>query len=302
MPAPHASLRVPPARQGPGPIPGALVDALALSIARRGAGALPGDRLAPGVGSGTELAQLRPYQLGDDVRQLDAAASARTGVAHVRLQSPERILTTWLVLDLSASMAFGTADRLKSDVAEGVAQVVARTGTRHGGRLAVLTAGGPDRILPPRGGPHAKLGLQRLLAEGVAVDGVGDRGIGPILHKLGRLARQPGLVVVVSDFRGPLDWRKPLRALGARHRLLAVEIRDPREERLEPVGRLALVDPESGRLIEVDTSRRKLRERFEAAAAQERAIVATELRKANAHHVVLSTSGDWLRALGRALK
>jgi len=298
----RSALRVPSARQGPGPIPAALVDALALSIARRGAGALPGDRLAPGVGSGTELAQLRPYQLGDDVRQLDAAASARTGVAHVRLQSPERILTTWLVLDLSASMAFGTADRLKSDVAEGVAQVVARTGTRHGGRLAVLTAGGPDRILPPRGGPHAKLGLQRLLAEGVAVDGVGDRGIGPILHKLGRLARQPGLVVVVSDFRGPLDWRKPLRALGARHRLLAVEIRDPREERLEPVGRLALVDPESGRLIEVDTSRRKLRERFEAAAAQERAIVTTELRKANAHHVVLSTSGDWLRALGRALK
>jgi uncharacterized protein (DUF58 family) len=298
----RSALRVPSARQGPGPIPAALVDALALSIARRGAGALPGDRLAPGVGSGTELGQLRPYQLGDDVRQLDAAASARTGVAHVRLQSPERILTTWLVLDLSASMAFGTADRLKSDVAEGVAQVVARTGTRHGGRLAVLTAGGPDRILPPRGGPHAKLGLQRLLAEGVAVDGVGDRGIGPILHKLGRLARQPGLVVVVSDFRGPLDWRKPLRALGARHRLLAVEIRDPREERLEPVGRLALVDPESGRLIEVDTSRRKLRERFEAAAAQERAIVATELRKANAHHVVLSTSGDWLRALGRALR
>ena len=80
MPAPHATLRVPPARQGPGPIPAALVDALALSLARRGAGALPGDRLAPGVGSGTELAQLRPYQLGDDVRQLDAAASARTGV------------------------------------------------------------------------------------------------------------------------------------------------------------------------------------------------------------------------------
>jgi uncharacterized protein (DUF58 family) len=297
-----SALRVPPARRGPGPIPAALVDALALSIVRRGAGALPGDRLAPGVGSGTELAQLRPYQLGDDVRQLDAAASARTGIAHVRLQIPERILTTWLVLDLSASMAFGTTDRLKSDVAEGVAQVVARTGTRHGGRLAVLTAGGPERILPPRGGPHAKLGLQRLLDEGVAVDGVSDRGIRPVLHKLGRLARQPGLVVVVSDFRGPLDWRKPLRALGARHRLLTVEIRDPREERLEPVGRLALVDPESGRLIEVDTSRRKLRDRFESAAAQERAIVAAELRKANAHHVVLSTSGDWLRTLGRALK
>jgi uncharacterized protein (DUF58 family) len=296
-----ATLRVPPARQGPGPIPAALVEVLALSIARRGAGALPGDRLAPGVGSGTELAQLRPYQLGDDVRQLDPAASARTGIAHVRLQVPERILTTWLVLDLSASMAFGTADRLKSDVAEGVAEVVGRAATRHGGRLAVLTAG-PERILPPRGGPNAKLGLRRLLAEGVAVDGVSDRGVGPVLHRVGRLARQPGLVVVVSDFRGPLDWRKPLRTLGARHRLLAIEIRDPREERLEPAGRLALVDPESGRLIEIDTSRRKLRERFAAAAAEERAAVAAEMRKAAAHHVVLSTSGDWLRALGRAMR
>jgi len=107
---------------------------------------------------------------------------------------------------------------------------------------------------------------------------------------------------VVSDFRGELDWRRPLRALGARHRVLAVEIRDPREERLEPVGRLSLVDPESGRLIEVDTSRRGLRERFAAAAAEERAVVAAELRKAAAQHVLLSTSGDWLKALGRALR
>ncbi len=302
MPAPTATLRVPPARQGPGPIPAALVDALALTIANRGAGSLPGDRLAPGVGSGTELAQLRPYQLGDDVRQLDAAASARTGIAHVRLQVPERILTTWLVLDLSASMAFGTADRLKSDVADGVAQVVGRAATRHGGRLAVLSAGGPEKVLPPRGGPHARIGLKRLLDEGVAVDGAADRGLAPVLHKTGRLARQPGLVVVVSDFRGEPGWHRPLRSLGARHKVLAIEIRDPREERLEPAGRLALVDPESGRLIEVDTSRRGLRERFAAAAAEERAAVAGELRSAGAEHVVLSTSGDWLKALGRALR
>ncbi|MEA2156348.1 MAG: hypothetical protein QOE11_2488 [Solirubrobacteraceae bacterium] len=296
------TLRVPPARQGPGAIAPALVDALALSIARRGAGVLPGDRMAPGVGAGTELAQLRPYVIGDDVRQLDAAASARSGVPHVRLQVPERILTTWLVLDLSASMAFGTADRLKSDVAEGVAQVVARAATRHGGRLAVLTAGGAERLLPPRGGPNAKIGLRRLLAEGVGVDGAEDRGLAPVLHRAGKLARQPGLVVLVSDFRGGHEWSRPLRALGARHSVLAVEVRDPREERLEPVGRLALVDPETGNLLEVDTSRRGLRERFAAAAAQERAGVASELRKAGARHVVLSTQGDWMRALGRALR
>ena len=302
MATPHNALRVPPARQGPGPVPAALVEALALSIARRGAGALPGDRMAPGVGAGTELAQLRPYQLGDDVRQLDAAASARTGQAHVRLQVPERILTTWLVLDLSASMAFGTADRLKSDVAEGVAGVVGRAATRHGGRLAVLTAGGPARALAPRGGPNARLGLRRLLEQGVCVDGVPDRGLGPVLHHVGKLARQPGFVVIVSDFRGPPDWRRALRSLRARHQLLAVEIRDPREERLEPAGRLALVDPETGELLEVDTSRRGLRERFALAAAEERAGVAEQLRKGGAHHVVLSTEGDWLRALGRALR
>src|SRR4051794_41949952 len=95
MPAPIATLRVPPARQGPGPIPAALVDALALSIARRGAGALPGDRLPPGVGSGTEPAQLRPHVIGDDGRQLDAAPRPRTGVPHGRLQGPERIPPTW---------------------------------------------------------------------------------------------------------------------------------------------------------------------------------------------------------------
>jgi len=296
-----STLHVPPARQGPGQIPAPLVEALGLKLARRGAGVLPGDRVAPGVGSGTELAQLRPYQVGDDVRQLDAAASARTGTPHVRLQVPERILTTWLVLDVSASMAFGTADRLKSDVAEGVSQVVARSATRNGGRLAVLTIG-VERMLPPRGGPYARLALRKLLEEGVSVDGAADRGLAPVLHRVGRLARQPGLVVVVSDFRGELDWQRPLRSLGGRHQLLAVEIRDPREERLEPVGRLALVDPETGALIEVDTSRRGLRERFEAAAAAERASVATALRRAGADHVVLSTRGDWLRALGRALR
>jgi len=295
-------LQVPPARQGPGRVPAALVESFALTMARRGGGALPGDRLAPGVGSGTELAQLRPYQLGDDVRQLDAAASARTGIAHVRLQVPERILTTWLVLDRSASMAFGTADRLKSDVAEGVAEVVGRAATRHGGRLAVLAAGGPDRVLRPRGGPRARLGLRRLLEEGVAVDGAPGRGLGPVLHRVGKLARQPGLVVIVSDFRGPMDWRRPLRALRGRHGLLAVEIRDPREEQLEPAGRLALVDPETGELIEVDTSHRGLRERFAQAAAQERAGIATQLRKGGAKHVVLSTDGDWLRLLGRSLQ
>src|SRR5215213_5027037 len=111
----------PPGRQGPGRMPTAAVEALDLVVARRAAGALPGDRRAAGMGAGSELAQLRPYVVGDDVRQIDAAATARTGEPYVKLHVPERTLTTWVALDISASMAFGTADRLKIDVAEGVA-------------------------------------------------------------------------------------------------------------------------------------------------------------------------------------
>src|SRR5688572_1619715 len=179
----------PPGRQGPGPMQGALVEALDLVLARRAAGALPGERRAAGRGTGTELAQIRPYQVGDDVRRIDAAASARTGVPHVRDHVPERTLTTWILVDVSASMAFGTADRLKSDVADGV---------------ALLTCGAPiARQLPPRGGRAQLIALRRALAAGVAPDGYVPDGdaLADGMRRIGRLARGPGLIVVVSDFR-----------------------------------------------------------------------------------------------------
>ena len=128
-------LAEPPGRQGPGPMQASLVEALDLVLARRASGPLPGERRAAGRGAGTELAQIRPYQFGDDVRQIDAAATARTGLPHVRDHVPERTLTTWLVVDVSASMAFGTADRLKSDIAEGVALVIGRLAVRRAGRV-----------------------------------------------------------------------------------------------------------------------------------------------------------------------
>lgn len=304
------TLALPPGRQGPGPLPGALVDTLDLAVARRAAGILPGDRRGPGLGQGTELAQLRPYVPGDDVRQLDPAASARTGIPHVREHVPERALTTWLALDVSPSMAFGTADRLKSDVAEGVALVVSRLGVRRGGRIALATSGAAvERLLPPRSGRGALAGIRRVLAEGVAIDGAvaptlpgHPSPLARTLVRLRKLSAHPGLVVVVSDFRGARDWRPAISALGARHAVLAVEVRDPREETLPSVGPLALVDPETGARMEVDTSSRRLRERFAAAAKADRDAVADELRRARVQHVVLSTDGDWLRVLGRRLR
>ena len=194
----------PPGRQGPGPMQGELVEALDLVLARRASGALPGERRAAGRGTGTELAAIRPYQFGDDVRRLDAAASARTGLPHVRDYVPERTLTTWLLVDVSASMAFGTADRLKSDVAEGVAQVIGRLAVRRAGRVGLLTCGAPSpQQLPPRGGRPQLVALRRALAAGVAPDGFlpEDDALAAGLRRIGRLTRGPGLVVVISDFR-----------------------------------------------------------------------------------------------------
>jgi uncharacterized protein (DUF58 family) len=301
---PVAALRPPDGRQGPGPMPGALLRALDLALARRAGGAMPGDHLAPGAGTGTELVQLRPYVVGDDVRRLDPAATARTGVPHVRLQVPERALTTWLVLDVSPSMAFGTAQRLKADVAEGVALAISRLATRRGGRVALLTCGAPrERLLPPRGGRHAQIMLQRAIADGVAPDGYArPDGLARALVRTGRVARGPGLVVVVSDFRSdPAGWRSPLVALGARHSVVAVEVHDQREAALPRAGHLALVDPETGDLVEVDTASGRLRERYAALEAERRAAVAAAVRQAGADHIVLDTSHDWLREFGRRL-
>jgi uncharacterized protein (DUF58 family) len=297
-------LKPPDGRQGPGRMPQGLVDELDLVVARRAAGALPGDRSAAGLGTGTELAQLRPYEVGDDVRQIDAAATARTGEPHVRLQVPERTLTTWIVVDVSPSMAFGTAERLKSDVAEGAAMVMARLAIRRAGRVSLVRFGaGEITLMRPRASRRGLVAVSRALGEGVAADGQQDpQALGHALLRVGKVANQAGLVVVISDFRDQEEWTRPLGALRARHSLMALEVRDPREGELPAVGHLSLVDPETGEHIRVDTSRRSLRERFERMETERRERVASELRRLRVEHAVLSTDDDWLRALGRRLR
>lgn len=297
-------LQVPLARQGPGPMPRRLVEALDMSVAHRASGALPGDRRAAGLGLGSELAQLRPYELGDDVRHIDAAATARTGEPYVRLHVPERTLTTWLVHDVSPSMAFGTANRLKSDVAEGVAIVLARLAVRRAGRVALLTfGGGSSRLLRPRASKPGVAAVRRALEEGVAPDGSAEPdALARALTHIRKVAAQPGLVAVVSDFRDQAGWTRPLGALAARHSVVAIEVRDPREGEVPPVGRLAVIDPETGERVEVDTSRPRVRERFARIEAGGRAAVAADVQRLRVAHVVLSTGEDWLRQLGRTLR
>ena len=292
-----------PERPGPGDVPPAVLRSLDLAVLRRVESLVPGEHLTPQVGAGTELAMIRPYFPGDDVRHIDWNVTARLREPHVRVHVGERALTAWIVLDTSASMTFGTADRRKADVGEGVAIAIGHVASRRGNRLGVVAfGGGPPKLLRPRQG---RIGLMQLLAELRAepeADGLGATSLGGAVASVAAVARARGLIVVISDFRGERDWEGPLRALRARHGVLAVEIRDPRELELTPMGDLWLVDPETGRQLQVNTSRRRVRKRFAEAAAAEREEVAAAIRRTGADHLVLSTHGDWLRDLAGHLR
>jgi uncharacterized protein (DUF58 family) len=291
-----------PDRPGPGPLPDAVIRALDVQIGRRMTGLLAGDYRSAAHGDGSDLAQIRPYTTGDDVRRIDWNVTARTGETHVRATFADRVLVTWLALDVSPSMRFGTADRRKADVAEGVSIAIGHFATRRGNRLGVTTFGDAEpQVRPPRQGRLGLLGLLAAFRDDRPAP-AGATSLGEAVSRTGAIARQRSLVVIVSDFRGPLDWRLPILQLAGRHDVIAVEIRDPREQELPNVGDLWLVDPETGRQLRVDTRDRKLRSRFAAAASDERARLAATLASAGVRHVVLSTSGDWLRALSVFLR
>jgi uncharacterized protein (DUF58 family) len=295
---PFAPLRS-PARPGPGTLPATSLRALELAVGRRVDGLLAGDYKSAFAGVGSELWQVRPYVPGDDVRRIEWNVTARTGEPHVRVELAERVLVTWLVLDASASMAFGTAERRKADVAEGVAIAVGYAATRRGNRLGLVAFGHEPKVERPRQGRIALLETLRVLRE---LPAGGTASLRSALELTDRVAKQRALVVVVSDFRGPIDWQPALLRLAGRHTVLAVEVRDPREQELADVGVLRLVDPETGRHLRVDTHDAELRDRFADAAAEERRALVGLLSGAGVRHVALSTEGDWLRPLAGFLR
>jgi uncharacterized protein (DUF58 family) len=294
-----------PDRPGPGPIPEGLLRALDVTVGRRLQGQLAGDYRSSILGTGTELAQIRPYEPGDDVRRMEWNVTARTGQPHVRVDLAERVLVTWLVLDTSPSMQFGTAERRKWDVAEGVAVAIGHLATRRGNRLGALTFGDTQpRVVPARQGRPGLIGLLAALRQDPTGDESrpGATSMGDAARRAGALAPQRSLIVIASDFRGPRDWRRPLLELAGRHEVVAVEIRDPREQELPNAGELFLVDPETGRQLRVDTRSEKLRRRFAAAAEAERRELAVGLASIGVRHLVLTTSGEWLRPLALFLR
>ncbi|MGH3656104.1 MAG: DUF58 domain-containing protein [Micromonosporaceae bacterium] len=268
---------------------------LQLLITRRLDGLLQGDYLGLLPGPGSEAGEAREYRAGDDVRRMDWPVTARTTVPHVRQTIADRELETWLAVDLSASLDFGTATCLKRDLAIAAAASVAHLTVRGGNRIgAVVGTGDAVRRIPALPG---RKGAQALL-KSVALTPPAGRGgrtdLGALLDSLNRPARRRGLAVVISDFLTTGDWERPMRKLAVRHDVLAVEVVDPRELELTGVGVMEFVDPETGMVHEVDTSDPKLRARYAEQAAAQRAAIATGLRRAGVAQLRLRTDSDWL--------
>ncbi|HLT09323.1 MAG TPA: DUF58 domain-containing protein [Micromonosporaceae bacterium] len=273
----------------------ATLNRLQLVITRKLDGLLQGDYLGLLPGPGSEAGESREYRPGDDVRRMDWPVTARTTVPHVRQTVADRELETWLAVDLSASLDFGTATCLKRDLAIAAAAAVGHLTVRGGNRIgAVISDGARLRVLPARPGRKEAQGLLRVIASTPSVAGHRP-DLGGLLEALNRPPRRRGLVAVISDFLAPpQQWSRPLRKLGVRHDVLAVEVIDPRELELPDVGVLAVADPETGVVHEVQTSDPRLRRRYAEAAAAQRAAIAAAIRGAGAAHLRLRTDTNWL--------
>jgi uncharacterized protein (DUF58 family) len=272
---------------------------LQLDVARRLDGLLQGDHLGFLPGPGSDPAEARTYAPGDDVRRIDWSLTARTGETHVRTTDAERELETTLLVDLSASMSFGTAGQEKRDLAVAVAAAFLHLSDGPGDRTgAMIVAGDRLTVIPPRGGRAAGAALLRRLISAPRTEGPG-RGLNDALHALAARPRRRGFTVVVSDL---LDdgWQRPLRKLALHSDVLVAQVVDRRELALPGGGVLSLVDPETGQALRVRATR-ALQERYAAAAAERAESQRAAVRAAGASHLLVTTGQDWLPVVARAL-
>ncbi|MEJ9079902.1 DUF58 domain-containing protein [Gordonia malaquae] len=272
----------------------AALKSLELTVRRKLDGVLQGEHLGLIPGPGSEPGEARPYQPGDDIRRMEWSVTARTSTPHVRQMIADRELETWFVVDASASLDFGSGTRTKRDLAvaacAAIVHLTAGGGNRHG---AIIVTGDDIVRLPARSGrAHDRALLKAVATTHRSNTGVrGDLDAG--LEALRRPMRRRGLAVVVSDFLGPIDWDRSLRAIGAHHELLGVEVLDPRDVELPDVGQLTLRDAESGEMLDVDATPR-LRADYAAAAAEHRGQVQRAFRSSGGPVLSLRTDRDWL--------
>lgn len=271
---------------------------LEIDVRARLDGILHGDYAGLVPGHGSEPGETRRYEPGDDVRRIDWNVTARLQTPHLRQTIADRELESRVAVDISPSLDFGTAQCEKRDLALSAVGALGflthRVGNRFGAELI-----GPDGIqsIPARQGRPHLLSILERIQDAPRTAGRSDLAGGIARLDAGRQRR--GLRVVVSDFLAADGWQDQLRRVATRHETLAIEIVDPRELELPNVGRLALVDAETGHRRTINTSNAKLRAKYASAASEQRDDIASAIRQTGTDHLILRTDRDWLYDIAR---
>lgn len=270
------------------------------TVLRRLDGLLQGDYRTLFYGHGVDLADLREYTAGDDVRRIDWNVTARMSTPYVRQYHEDREITAQLLLDLSPSLDFGTARVSKRALLDDLVGVIARLLTRHGNRVgAILYGDRVERIVPARGGRVQVLALLGDLARRRRQERAALTPLADLLEAGLATMRRRSLVFVVSDFISAPGWERPLALLARRHDVLAVRLLDPRERELPDIGPLILEDAETGEQMHVDTRDPRLRARFVEAARARDAALRDAFARARVDVLTLSTEEDLAFAVAR---
>jgi uncharacterized protein (DUF58 family) len=243
-------------------LPEALLRRLELKVVKRLDGFLFGDYTGIFYGPSLDLAEIREYQPGDEVRRMDWNVTARSGKLHVRQYREEREITAWMVVDLSRSMTFGTRRVLKRDLALEFAGVLSSIITRHGDKIGCLGVNEAGiKFVPPRTGRAQTLNILHQLGNLEQNFAPGNISyLEAALERVERTLKRRTMLFVVSDFMdADSKWAEPLGRLAQRHDVIAVHVSDPAERELPNVGGVRFRDPESGNEVWVDTSNPKVR-------------------------------------------
>jgi uncharacterized protein (DUF58 family) len=267
-------------------------------VIRRLDGILQGDYRSLFYGIGLDLADLREYQPGDDIRYIDWNVTARVATPYVRQYIEDRDITAWFLLDLSPSVDFGTVNSLKRDCLIDFVTVLARLLTRHGNRVGAMIYGSRvERIIPARGGRVQVLRLINDLLKQPRLERSPMTDLNALLATAFNFIRRRSLVFVVSDFISTPGWERPLGLLSQRHEVLAVRLWDPRETELPDIGVVIMEDAETGEQLYVDTHDRRFRVHFQEAARHRQAALDQAFRHAGVDVLSLSTEDDLVQAI-----
>ena len=296
MAAPHPSATEPAESERAD----ALLRRLEWTVIRRLDGLLQGDFRTLFRGAGLDLADLREYQHHDDVRHIDWNVTARLQQPYVRQFTEDRELSAWFLVDLSASVDFGSARLTKRGVAREFVAVMARLLTRHGNRVGALLYGSSvDAVVPARGGRLHVLHLLQRIAKRPEESAGGTTDLGDLLRSAQRIVKRRSTVFVVSDFISAPGWAPALTQLAQRHDVTAVRLYDPLEMDLPDLGLVTMRDAESGEQIVVDTHDAGFRRRFAAAAEARETQLRAGLAQAGVDTLELSTDDPLLDAILR---